>query len=73
MYEQEPIISFYVDLFARRLSENSKGGKPLDVHQWLTCLTFDIIGGLAMSESFGSLESSDDHPWVQILSEASEV
>ena len=67
IYEQEPIISYYVDLFVRRLSENSKGGKPLDLHQWLNYLTFDIIGDLAMSESFGSLESSDYHPWVQNL------
>ncbi|KAL8393777.1 hypothetical protein RB595_003503 [Gaeumannomyces hyphopodioides] len=67
MHEQEPLITYYVDLFIRRLSENSKGGRALDMLQWLNYLTFDIIGDLALGESFGSLESSDYHPWVNNL------
>ncbi|KAL8343545.1 hypothetical protein RB598_004749 [Gaeumannomyces tritici] len=65
VYEQEPIITFYIDLFIRRLSENAGGGnKSIDILRWLNYLTFDIIGDLALGESFGSLESSKYHPWV---------
>ncbi|KAL8400897.1 hypothetical protein RB594_001069 [Gaeumannomyces avenae] len=64
IYEQEPIISFYFDLFIRRLSEKSKGGEAIDMLRWLNYVTFDIIGDLALGESFGSLESSTYHPWV---------
>ncbi|KAL8301249.1 hypothetical protein RB597_001927 [Gaeumannomyces tritici] len=64
IYEQEPIIGSYIDLFIRRLSENSKGGKAIDMLSWLNYVAFDIIGDLALGESFGSLESSKYHPWV---------
>ncbi|KAL8287755.1 hypothetical protein RB600_003600 [Gaeumannomyces tritici] len=65
VYEQEPIITFYIDPFIRRLSENAGGGnKSIDILRWLNYLTFDIIGDLALGESFGSLESSKYHPWV---------
>lgn len=67
MYEQEPIIMFYVDLLIKRLSEHSAKGKPLNMVSWLNFVTFDIIGDLAMGESFGSLENSDYHFWVSNL------
>lgn len=70
MYEQEPIISFYIDLFIQRLSENAAGGsKPINMLRWLNYLTFDIIGDLALGESFGSLQKSDYHPWVHNIFE----
>lgn len=62
MYEQEPIIGFYVDLFIRRLSENAS--KPVDMARWLNYVTFDVIGDLTIGEPFGSLESSDYHVWI---------
>ncbi|KAL8393908.1 hypothetical protein RB595_003606 [Gaeumannomyces hyphopodioides] len=65
---QEPVLQHYVDLFIRRLAENAEGGsKPVPMMDWLNYITFDIIGDLALGESFGSLKSSDYHPWVHNL------
>lgn len=63
--EQEPVITYYLELFLRRLSENARAGKAVDLRAWFNFLTFDIIGDLAFGESFGSLETSNYHFWVQ--------
>ncbi|TLD15700.1 uncharacterized protein PgNI_00007 [Pyricularia grisea] len=68
MKEQEKMISGYVDLMIRRLSENSEDGtRALDVRDWFNFCTFDILGELAFSSSFGCLESARYHPWVKII------
>lgn len=61
---QEPLLHYYVDLFIRRLAENASGSRPIAMMTWLNYLTFDVIGDLALGESFGSLSRSDYHPWV---------
>lgn len=66
LQEHEPIITYYVDLFMSRLSEHAKGGtQSLDMVAWLNYLTFDIISDLAFGESFGSLQTSSYHFWVE--------
>ncbi|TLD11796.1 hypothetical protein PspLS_11649 [Pyricularia sp. CBS 133598] len=68
MKEQERMISGYVDLMIKRLSENSEDGtRALDVRDWFNFCTFDILGELAFSSSFGCLESARYHPWVKII------
>lgn len=68
MREQEPIIKSYVDLLFRRLHENCAGGaKPLDMTAWYNFTTFDVIGDLALGESFGCLEQSNWHSWVETI------
>ncbi|KAL8401041.1 hypothetical protein RB594_001170 [Gaeumannomyces avenae] len=62
---QEPILQHYVDLFIQRLSESAEGGsKPVAMMDWLNYITFDIIGDLALGESFGSLSRGQYHIWV---------
>ena len=68
MREQEPRITAFVDLLIQRLHENCDDGKtPLRMDSWYNFTTFDIIGELAFGETFGCLESSGYHPWVQCL------
>ncbi|KAK5662523.1 hypothetical protein OQA88_8435 [Cercophora sp. LCS_1] len=67
MREQQPIIKGYIDLLLRRLRENSKGGKAVDIMAWYNFTTFDVIGDLAFGESFGCLENSAYHPWVKAI------
>lgn len=68
MREQEPIIRSYVDLLMRRLRENCGGGaKPVDMTAWFNFTTFDVIGDLALGESFGCLEQSNWHSWVETI------
>ncbi|KAK1597519.1 cytochrome P450 [Colletotrichum navitas] len=44
-----------------------KQEQPVDLTLWYNYITFDIIGDLAFSESFGCLESERLHPWVKTL------
>ncbi|PQE23100.1 cytochrome P450 3A17 protein [Rutstroemia sp. NJR-2017a WRK4] len=64
MHEQEGIIMRYVHLLVDRVQEHVDSGKALNIVQWLNFITFDIIGDMTYGESFGSLESSNYHPWV---------
>jgi cytochrome P450 len=65
---QEPMILHYVDLLVQRLAEVSKSGRPANMTEWFSWTTFDIIGDLAMGQSFGCLEGSGFHPWVRTIS-----
>ncbi|TGJ86238.1 hypothetical protein E0Z10_g2557 [Xylaria hypoxylon] len=66
MRAQEPIIGSYVDLLMRRLNEKcDNGNTPVNMRDWYSWTTFDIIGDLVFGESFGCLEDSAYHSWVQ--------
>lgn len=52
----------YVNLLIDRLSEQC--GQSINIVKWFNFTSFDIIGELAYSESFHSLESNGYHPWV---------
>ncbi|KAI4594994.1 hypothetical protein KJ359_007245 [Pestalotiopsis sp. 9143b] len=65
MREQEPIINQYIKLLVKRVDEFAVANKALNIVEWLNFATFDIIGDLTFGESFGSLESSNYHPWVR--------
>ncbi|ETS84510.1 hypothetical protein PFICI_02535 [Pestalotiopsis fici W106-1] len=69
IYKQEPIIKSYIDLFISRLRERAVVGETFNLVHWLNFTTFDIIGDLAFANSFGSLESSNYHPWVLAIFE----
>ncbi|KAI3325430.1 cytochrome P450 [Xylariaceae sp. AK1471] len=65
--EQEATITRYVDMFLDKLQEHSQGGTHLNIVEWLNFMTFDIIGHLAFSDSFHSLENNAYHPWVRSI------
>ncbi|CAG8958605.1 hypothetical protein HYFRA_00009922 [Hymenoscyphus fraxineus] len=68
MCDQEPLISKHVDLFLDRLGEKAQGGKAeVNILEWLTYCTFDLIGDLSFGESFGCLRESMMHPWIQLV------
>ncbi|KAK4186710.1 cytochrome P450 [Podospora australis] len=67
MREQEPIIARYVSLLIERLHGESKTGKEVNINQWFDWTTFDIIADLVFAESFGCLEFSRSHPFVQAV------
>lgn len=62
MHEQEPLITYYVDLFIRRLSDASRDGASFNMVNWLNYVTFDIVGDLSFAHSFNSLENRKGHP-----------
>ena len=63
--EHEPILRSYADLLVKQLREESKN-KPggVDMAEWLTYATFEIISDSSLGQSFGNLESKKAHPWV---------
>ncbi len=73
MQEQQPLIMRYVDLLMQRLGEMTidESGQPREavanLASWFNFTTFDIIGDLAFGESFGCLEESRYHPWVDAI------
>lgn len=71
--EQQPLITGYIDLLIKRLRENSKDGKPLNIAAWYNYTTFDIIGDLAFGEPFRCLEGSNYHPWVKMIFKAARM
>ncbi|KAI1460531.1 cytochrome P450 [Annulohypoxylon moriforme] len=69
--EQEGIIGDYVNLLIQRLHENCQHGTTaLNMREWFNWTTFDIIGDLGFGSSFGCLQHSAYHPWVQIIGSA---
>ncbi|GAP90439.1 putative cytochrome p450 [Rosellinia necatrix] len=66
MRAQEPIIGGYVDLLMKRLNEKCENGAAaLNMRDWYSWTTFDIIGDLVFGESFDCLKNSAYHAWVQ--------
>ncbi|KUJ19989.1 cytochrome P450 [Mollisia scopiformis] len=67
---QEPLILNYAQkLIAgmnRELLSPSHEGM-INVAEWLSMATFDVIGDLAFSKSFGCLETGTLHPWIKVV------
>jgi cytochrome P450 len=63
--EQEPVLRSYADLLVKQLREHSDASiKGVDMVEWFTFTTFDIIGDLSLGSSFGNLANKKAHPWV---------
>jgi len=63
--EQGGIISQYVDMLIEQLSLRSQTGEAVDIVKWLNYTMFDIISDLTFAESFNSLSSGNEHPYLQ--------
>ncbi|PHH89134.1 hypothetical protein CDD83_6605 [Cordyceps sp. RAO-2017] len=65
---QEPIIQHYVNMLVERLRAlSADGSAPVNLTDWFTYLTFDIIGKMAFGSDFGCVEKSQFHPWVEAI------
>lgn len=69
LQSQEPIVQNLTDLLIKRLQglakDAEKGSQEIDILEWYSFATFDIIGDLLFGESFHALETSEHHPWVK--------
>ncbi|KAI0123602.1 cytochrome P450 [Xylariales sp. AK1849] len=63
--EQEPRIRHYVDGLVAGLAKASHSG-PVDVVNWMSWTTTDVIGDLAFGDSFGCIESASGHHWISL-------
>ena len=70
---QQPTIESFADLLIDRLrtlledSKDQSRGVIVDMVDWINYFTVDVIGDLAVGESFNCLRDSDYHPWVKTL------
>ncbi|KAL8826507.1 MAG: hypothetical protein Q9191_003760 [Dirinaria sp. TL-2023a] len=63
--DQEPFVKQYVDLLIQRLHERAASPDPkVDLVEWYNFTTFDIVGDLAIAQSFGCLRYGKYHEWV---------
>lgn len=58
----------YSTLLAEQLK--AFGGKAVDVSQWFNYFSYDAMGDLAFSESFGMLQKAEDHWAIKLLSDS---
>ncbi|KAF7920591.1 uncharacterized protein EAE97_011484 [Botrytis byssoidea] len=70
---ESPLIESFVDLLIDRLNElvlsftSEESSTIMDIFQWASWFTVDVVGGLALGESFGCLAISELHPWANTL------
>lgn len=71
--DQEPLMQSYTDSFVQRMGERAKSGESINIRQWYYWLLFDVFGDLCFGESFGCLREQKSHPWIDIISEATQA
>lgn len=78
---QEGLVAGYIGNLVERLRETCAAGGSgpgansavVDLERWYRFTVFDIIGDLALGESFGCLNGADFHPWIKGMNDAGKV
>ena len=64
-----PLIQGYCDLliekFKQMVLQDPKRRALVDISDWMTFFTMDVIGDLCFGEPFGCLENGQYHDWVE--------
>lgn len=69
----ESILVSYVMLMMNKMREqvvkpeNAKIGAMINVVDWMNWYTFDVVGMLALGESFDCLKDTANHPWANLI------
>jgi cytochrome P450 len=67
---QEPVLQDCVGILMRRLHEQTKAGwgsAVVDLVEWFSWTTFDIVGELGFGETFGCLTDERHHSWSALV------
>ncbi|USW46942.1 Putative cytochrome P450 [Septoria linicola] len=56
----ETYVESAQDIFNQRLVEMCSDGRTVDMHHWLQCYAFDVIGNITYSRRFGFLDEGKD-------------
>ena len=64
--EVEPVLQHYVDLLCAQLTKASAEGSQ-NIVEWFLWALNDVIGQLALNQSFQCLEQRRMHPWPSFL------
>ena len=65
--DQEPLMNVYIDLLIEKLKDVAESGEKTDMTKWYNLTTFDIIGDLALGDSFDGLKNTKYHDWVAVI------
>ena len=49
------------DIFRDRLTEFARSGQTVDLHHWLQCYAFDVIGDITFGQRFGTPSILSSH------------
>ena len=71
--EQEPLVQRCVDQLIKQLWLNGTKPGGANVVLWFMNASFDIIGDMALGETFGSLDTGETHFWVKSLARGASV
>ncbi|KNG90648.1 benzoate 4-monooxygenase cytochrome P450 [Aspergillus nomiae NRRL 13137] len=62
---QEPLVTSYVDKMITQLrSQTQDATQSIDIQEWVSFCTFDIVCKLSFGEDFGCLDNQRYHEWV---------
>lgn len=65
--EQEVLVTENIDKFVELVGrEGTQGDCGINMSKAFAMMTFDVIADLAFGESFGGLESGEQHPWIAV-------
>lgn len=53
----EPFVDTTLDKFTKRMDAFAETGQPFDIYFWFELFTMDLMGELALGDSFGVLET----------------
>ena len=67
LMEQEDIVQSCVNAFVTKLSKVSRAKDGLNMTIWYEMIAFDILGEMALGESFHCIENEEPHPWQQMI------
>lgn len=72
--KQQPLVQSSIDLLIQKLHQaitDDKSGTAavVDLLKWFNYTTFDIIGNIIWSSTFGCLDEVRYHPWIQVISQ----
>ncbi|EJT70818.1 cytochrome P450 monooxygenase [Gaeumannomyces tritici R3-111a-1] len=67
LLQQEGILQLHVDKLMAALTARARRGEAVNLAEWLTYTTFDIIGDVCFAEPFGCLDAGRSNEWARAI------
>ncbi|KAE9366387.1 benzoate 4-monooxygenase cytochrome P450 [Stipitochalara longipes BDJ] len=66
LFQQQNVVLKYVNMLMTAIQEESRKG-PINLVEYFNWVTSDVLGELAFSEAFGSVENRKTNSWIATL------
>ncbi|KAL8387041.1 hypothetical protein RB595_010201 [Gaeumannomyces hyphopodioides] len=67
LLQQESILQLHVDKLMAALTARARRGEAVNLAEWFTYTTFDIIGDVCFAEPFGCLDAGQSNEWARAI------